>query len=1012
MSHKNNNEEYNEEELFGSNEDEGEAGPNQLSDTENAGEFEDAPEYEDDEEEDYEIDHRGKKRPRTSNPFIDDIADVDEEDDEVEDGEDLQDLIDDGPVEESEGRASVHRPRRPAYNNFDDDEDDYESVEAQAREIDRKHRDYSHRGDSSSYSHYYEDRTDINQQGYLPSVKDPKLWLVKCKVGKEREACVMLLQRCFEVMSTEKKLQIKSAVSCDNLKGFIYIEAEKELHVKNATDTLRHLFEYGPVKLVPLKEMVDVFKKSKKEVDIAKNTWVRVTSGTYKGDLAQVIGMNKFQTKAEIRLIPRIEFTKKEKEEEASNSAGDPKSKKRPLNRRPSQKFFSVEEARLSGEAVQDQTNGFYQWSNQRFKGGFLYKSVSTKSLATDDVVPSLDEIERFKIDKKSEDQFAEAPQVEMIETIKPKGAPAFSKGDCVEAIGGDLKGIMGIVETIDDSMVVVIPKPGYDFQDPFSYPPTQLQKYFKIGDHCKIFGGRYDGETGLITQIHDNVVYIFSDLTRQEVKALKSDISLCAEVTSCNLTLGNYELHDMVMLNSSCIGVIVKIERDTFHVLDILGVIHHVRLLELGNKINSKFCSALDKFNNKLNVEDLVNILDGTAKGKQGQIKHMYRQAAFILCKDLKENSGMVVLASKFLALSGGKTDNSSQRSNTSRSPSSSSTNGGGGWADDSFGRGRGRGRGRGDDRPGGRGRGGRGPNLRNKLVTVTRGQFKGHFGIVTEITERTVRVELNSKSKTINLDTCDIVLREDQSSFRGSSSYGRGGGGGRGGDTWGTPATPLRSDYGRSAPTTPHRDSWDSGSSGGSSDNFGSNWRNAPTTPHPQTPVHNASWGGFMTPSRSSSDSWDGDSAGFGSSTPRRPSDSGGGWGSATPRRNDDGWGSATPRRNDDGWGSATPRRNDDGWAGSVHNTPRRNDDWNSSGSVPTPRRNDDWNSSSSSSSSRTTRRDLPPSRRDDQWNSSSSSSGPTDDWDNDSWNRSTPNPNRFGSGSGRPVASPYQR
>jgi len=45
-----------------------------------------------------------------------------------------------------------------------------------------------------------------------------------------------------------------------------------------------------------------------------------------------------------------------------------------------------------------------------------------------------------------------------------------------------------------------------------------ELQKHFKMGDHVKVIGGRYEGDTGLIVRVEDNMVVLFADLTMHEV--------------------------------------------------------------------------------------------------------------------------------------------------------------------------------------------------------------------------------------------------------------------------------------------------------------------------------------------------------------------------------------------------------------------------------------------------------------------------------------------------------------
>lgn len=57
-------------------------------------------------------------------------------------------------------------------------------------------------------------------------------------------------------------------------------------------------------------------------------------------------------------------------------------------------------------------------------------------------------------------------------------------------------------------------------FQDPLEFPAHELEKYFKVGDHVKVMRGKYEGDTGLIVRVEENVIVLFSDLTFHEVLA------------------------------------------------------------------------------------------------------------------------------------------------------------------------------------------------------------------------------------------------------------------------------------------------------------------------------------------------------------------------------------------------------------------------------------------------------------------------------------------------------------
>ena len=54
---------------------------------------------------------------------------------------------------------------------------------------------------------------EITQQGLLPGVKDPNLWMVKCKIGEEKATAIALMRKFIAYQFTDEPLQIKSVVS-------------------------------------------------------------------------------------------------------------------------------------------------------------------------------------------------------------------------------------------------------------------------------------------------------------------------------------------------------------------------------------------------------------------------------------------------------------------------------------------------------------------------------------------------------------------------------------------------------------------------------------------------------------------------------------------------------------------------------------------------------------------------------------------------------------------------------
>ena len=58
--------------------------------------------------------------------------------------------------------------------------------------------------------------------------------------------------------------------------------------MEQAIKGMRNIFASAKIMLVPIKEMTDVLSVESKAVDISRDTWVRMKTGTYKGDLAKV----------------------------------------------------------------------------------------------------------------------------------------------------------------------------------------------------------------------------------------------------------------------------------------------------------------------------------------------------------------------------------------------------------------------------------------------------------------------------------------------------------------------------------------------------------------------------------------------------------------------------------------------------------------------------------------------------------------------------------------------------
>ncbi|AQL01204.1 Putative transcription elongation factor SPT5 homolog 1 [Zea mays] len=621
-----------------------------------------------------------------------------------------------------------------------DEEEDIDEMERQVRE----------RYARSTHIEYGEEAAEVEQQALLPSVKDPKLWMVKCAIGHERETAICLMQKFID----RSDLQIKSVVALDHLKNYIYVEAEKEAHVKEACKGLRNIYASAKITLVPIKEMADVLSVESKSVDLSRDSWVRMKLGIYKGDLAKVVDVDNVRQRVDVKLIPRIDL-----QALASKLEGRDIVKKKAFV--PPPRFFNIDEARemhIRVERRRDKESGeYFEWvDNLKFKDGFLYKSVSTKSIHKSNIQPTFDELEKFK--KPGDDMNGDMASLSTLFANRKKGH--FMKGDAVIVIKGDLKNLEGWVEKVEDETVHIRPKIS-DLPKTLAFNEKELCKYFKPGDHVKVISGVQEGATGMVVKVEGHVLIILSDTTKEHIRVFADHVVESSEITTGITRIGDYELHDLVLLDNLSFGVIIRVEAEAFQVLK--GVpdrpeVVLVKLREIKSKIERR-SSAKDRSNNIISAKDVVRVVEGACKGKQGPVEHIHKGMLFIYDRHHLEHAGFICAKAQSCLLVGGSTggrrgngmDTADARLDALRSsasilqspgrlpPRGPNMNYGGRF---------------------GGGRGGRGYDaLVGKCIKIKSGPYKGYRGRVKEVTGALVRVELDSLMKIVTVKRDDIA-------------------------------------------------------------------------------------------------------------------------------------------------------------------------------------------------------------------------------------------------------------
>lgn len=781
-------------------------------------------EYDSEEEEDDDLHHKKKKKRGIVSDYFLDEAEVDDdegEDDEDEEGDDY-DLLGNEKEEVGVTAREIEANRR-AHSVWDNERE--EEIEEYYR---RKYAE-----ETSAAMRFGEGgeemSEEITQLTLLPGVKDPNLWMVKCRIGEEKMTALQLMRKMIAYQFTDEPLQIKSVVAPEGVKGYVYIESYKQTHVKAAMEGISNL-KLGTWKqtMVPINQMTDVLRVAKEVPTLKRGAWVRLKRGIFKDDLAQVDYVDSSHNNVHLKLIPRIDYTRMRGALRGTQSENE----KRKKFRRPPQKLFDMDAIRaIGGEVSQD--GDFLIFEGNRFtRKGYLYKIFAMSAIMADGVKPTLSELEKFE-----EQSLAD---MELTTSGREEEAHSFAPGDNVEVHEGELMNLMGRVTRVDGNKIMILPK-HEDLKDELEFSAHELRKYFNQGDHVKVIAGRYEGDTGLIVRVEENMIVLFSDLTMHELKVLPRDLQLCADVATGVDSLGQFQWGDLVSLDAQTVAVIVRLEKENFQVLNMHGKLVQVKPQAVHKK-EKRRAMVLDSEQNTLQIKDIVKVIDGPHSGRQGEIRHLYRNFAFLHSKMMIENGGIFVCKTRHLVLAGGAKTVTGGMGMTMgfmsprlKSPVHPGGGGGGGGAGGGGVMDRGADRGAFGERNRGGGRGGgagRDRGVIGQTIKITQGPYKGHVGIVKDATDSTVRVELHSKCQTIIVDRSRVAVVGAPSKPGSLASVTRT-------PTWSGSQTPM---YGNTGSRTPMYGSQTPQYDGSRTPHYGS-----------MTPSHD----GSATPGRQSA--WD---------------------------------------------------------------------------------------------------------------------------------------------------------
>lgn len=611
----------------------------------------------------------------------------------------------------------------------------------------------------------------------LPSVDDPSIWAVRCKEGKEREVVFSIMKRIEERSGTKDELAITAAFERGGpqsvMKGFIYVEAQRQNDIMKALDNMLNVYPRSKMILVEIKDMPELLRVTKTPT-LEPGAWVRLRRpAKHNGDLAQVLDVTENGLEARVRFIPRLDYGLRDDALAALTPDGK---RKRPVGvagPRPPQRLFSEVEARkhqprfLSGNP----STNTWTFMNDEFENGFQVKDVKIQQLTVTDVNPTLEEVTRFA--SGAEDGTENLDLKALAASLKDSNTlVTYLPGDIIEVYSGEQKGVVGKATSVQGEIVTMSVTEGDLAGQTIEVPIKGLRKRFRVGDHVKVIGGsRFRDEVGMVVKISEDRVTLLTDQTNTEVTVFSKDLREASDIGGQG-SLGQYELHDLVQLDPTTVGCIVKVDRESLVVLDQFGDTRQVMPSQIPNKLpKRKQAVAADRNGSEIRLDDVVK--EFTGQQRQGKIIHIHRSYVFLHTNDSNENAGVFVTKAGMvntIAAKGGRVSAASsgpdlnamnpalkihKNGNENKAPAPVKT----------FGR----------------------DKAIDQTVIIKKGAYKGLLGIVKDTTDTHARVELHTKSKTITVPRDSLNFKNKTTGATiDINSRGRGapgGGFGRGG-------------------------------------------------------------------------------------------------------------------------------------------------------------------------------------------------------------------------------------
>ncbi|EIW70126.1 hypothetical protein TREMEDRAFT_71529 [Tremella mesenterica DSM 1558] len=720
-------------------------------------------EGEEDDEDDEDDDEEGKRAPEEGrkkkrrrknkvNRFLELEAEVDDEDEEDEEGEDYGDVaefIDEQP--EIPGTEDDRAHRRLDQALGETEQDDVDRIVQQLKE----------RHGRTAAARYNAESDQVSQRLLIPGANDPSLWQVRVKSGREYQICSSIFRKVFTHQFSAQPIEVLSCFFRDSLDGMIFLEARHISAVNLAIKGIIGVFLGKGVKRVPTEEMAPLLKIKKKDVELTQGMWVRMKRGKYTGDLAQVADVDQLTSGVvTIKFLPRIDLTPREKRKERNATNGKAAGS---TNRPPAAPFQYDEVRKVYGKnSIRGGQGGSHIFEGDEYIDGFCYRDVKLNLVQTEDVHPTLEEVSKFSGDETNE---AKIDLSAIADANKHVSASALVPGDKVEVHEGEQAGLTGIVIGVLPDTISIRAEGGDLHGQTIEVPAKSVRKRFDVGEHVKVLNGKNADVTGMVVEVKGDIVTLMSDQNEREVQVFTKDIRRAADLGDSTVRNSVYDLHDMIMLDSTTAAVIFKIDGNVLRVLDQNGTVRTVSPQQVAlRRDNKQYAVATDAQGNEMRVGNLMKETEG--ENRQGEVINIFRSIfVFLFNRDYAENGHVFVARAQSLL---SVTPKSSASDLAKMNPALNAQLPFGGaslmpppMATVNKNR------------------------LVNTLVVVVKGTSKGLMGIIKDVQGDNARVELKTNNKTLTINLASIKRKDPKTGNTYPLEYG--------GGTFGTAGRPL---------------------------------------------------------------------------------------------------------------------------------------------------------------------------------------------------------------------------